>query len=303
MQSKEMPRPTLEIAGPQKTPEKPWFSRLGTAIGDTIRDVSTASDMAKDHFDGDSALLRVARGGMTVAIGLGLEKAMDDTWKRAFAGKIKIFNRPELTIDPKAVKKLEGIGLNRGKAGSSFYYLVREGTKDLMVGLLYNGLAFFSRPMLPSVEGKHLVGSAVVNAVESLLEYPKNIQSDIYDIKDLRGDATDVARRPDDLKRVEGWTARNALLALLRGSNPATQLGLGMMKDGWDRFRENLRMVQQVRRERGGLPGKKVFMPKAERSQQPWKDRRYEKKEKVYYGRGNWQQQQQEEREALEKFG
>ncbi len=295
MQPKEMPRPTVELSG---QPEKPWLPRLGTAIGDTIRDIDTASQMAKDHFDGDSAILRVARGGLTVAIGLGLEKAIDSTWKQAFAGKIKIFNRPELTIDPAMLKKLEKTGLEGGKVGSSFYYLVREGTKDLMVGLLYNGLAFFSRPMLPSVEGKQLVGSAVVNALESVLEYPQNIHADIYDIKGIRGDAADQAQRPADLTRVGDWTARNALLALLRGSNPATQLGLGMMKDGWDRFRKNWKEVQRVRKEKGGLEGKKVYMPKKEYR---WKQEDRKPQEKVYYGKSNWTKSKDEE-EALEKF-
>lgn len=302
--------PIVEKMKVEMGEKKGWVDRLKTSIGDTIRDVVTASEMAKDQFDGDSAILRVARGGMTVAIGLGLEKAIDTTWQQAFAGKIKIFHRPEVTIDAEALKKLEAIGLTKGKAGASFYYLVREGTKDLMIGLLYNGLAFFSRPMLPSVEGKHLVASAAVNAVEALFEYPQNIHLDIYDTKGIRNDPIDLNdnKKPDSLVRIKGWTTRNVLLTLLRGSNPPTQLGLGMMKDGWDRFRKNFKEVRRVRKEKGGLPGKSVHMPKDEHRGRREERRQHDHKDdKVYYGRSHWQQGSKKQglrpdEEALEKF-
>lgn len=297
---------------PERTPgkEKSWVNKLGTAIGDTISDIGTASDMAKDKFEGDSALMHAARGGLTTLLGIGLEKAIDGMWQKGFQGLEPISQRPWLEISPEAIKALEKIG----EKYPAVYRFAREGSKDVVTGMLYNGIAFFSRPMFPSIEGKHLVRSTLVNALESVIESPEYIREDIRLAPINRKTASNMDKKSVDTSQfqkndVQRSPWRENSLRILGLSNPATQLGADMITTAFSTLKRNYDEVQKARKEKGGMPGKKVEMPNSG----GYGDRKYYgnkreygnkpqyNKDKVYYGKSQWNMSPQQEEEDRAK--
>lgn len=152
--------PTPE-AGPKK--EKNWVEKIGVAVVDTFRDIGTANQMAKDTFDGSSALMQAAKGATTTLVGVGLEKAMDEYFTGVMAGSEPLINRT-----PAKFGKSFREGLDALKdTDPRMHQFVVQTAKDLMVGGAYNGLAFFTRPLLESAKAEHLVGSLLVNAADA----------------------------------------------------------------------------------------------------------------------------------------
>lgn len=356
-------------AGPKK--EKSWVEKISVAVVDTFRDIGTANQMAKDTFDGSTALMQAAKGATTTLVGVGLEKAMDEYFTGVMAGTEPLINRT-----PAKFGKSFREGLDTLKdADPRMHQFVVQTAKDLMVGGAYNGLAFFTRPLLESAKAEHLVGSLVVNAAdawgtkdpngsklrkhaiehrESLgrqkepwmkqrddakspyvesekvinggpydpykYEQPKKAKS-IFAEQDLRliqntpqyeaaqksfHEAVtkileldkELANTPIPEDKSLRW--QTFLRKYTTYSNPATLLGLSMVGQSMMTMKDNFLKVRKVRKEKGGLAGKKVEMPKKggwqdrgdrggyhaqgeRRDQHKWQD----KKDKVYYGQSN----------------
>ncbi|MBP9814209.1 hypothetical protein KBC80_03350 [Candidatus Woesebacteria bacterium] len=320
--------PTPE-AGPKK--EKNWADKLKTSVGDTISDIATANKMAKDKFEGDSAVMQVAKGGMTTLIGVGLEKALDGTWKEVMGGK-PLLERPKLVLSQETRDQLRALE----QSNTPLYHFITQASKDLATGVIYNGLAFFSRPMLKSASGEHMLASLAVDAAEAwgTKGLSSHLQAELATAKKngfLKEAGVQQARidelgssRTHDARHVYEEATKKHRAALhsagtvvipvdeslewqanfnkiLNYSNPATNLGLSMMIDGASTLFKNFKEVKKVRKEKGGLAGKKVEMPKKggwqdrgdrggfqprggdRREQHSWQD----KKDKVYYGQSN----------------
>lgn len=100
----------------------------------------------------------------------------------------------------------------------------------------------------------------------------------------------------------------------IKYNNPVTNLAVAMFTDASVTLWINYRKVHKVRKEKGGLAGKSVYMPKQDRDRgsgyrgqdkRQWEDR----KDKVYYGKSSWQQHDEpvkhdntKEEELREKF-
>lgn len=306
------------------------FARIHSAVGDTIRDVITANKMATDQFEGDSALMQIAKGGMTTLVGVGLERVLEDSFREAImvGGKGRFLDKPFVTISEKTRKELAAMRLNNTK----MYDFVYHAAKDLATGVIYNGLAFFSRPMFKSAGGEHMLTAVSLDAMEAfgtvgldthyaheeathavnaMREKRDSLRTDIkergkpapassqyhelQDLRQRRDRLDDKIRReskkiPEDQSLPWQMTARR----YLNYSNPATLLGLDMIAKGATTLVRNYTEVRKTRKEKGGLPGKSVFMPKGEGKprweRKPWtagKDvRRDEHKNPVYFGKG-----------------
>lgn len=290
--SKAPPLPPYES---QRAKEGNMLQRLNTAVGDMRRDIDTASNMAKDKFDGDDALLRIGRGGLTTLIGYSLENAIRNTFDKGFQGLDRFLERPPIKIDPQALTALE----NAGTKFPPLYHFAREGARDILTGVIFNGLAFFSRPMLPSIEGKHLVRSAFVNALESVIEDPTVIRENIEQAAANRKDGTAEANKiMGEVPQTERAEWRDKTLKVLGASNPATQLGVDMMISGVKTLLTNFKEVRKVRKEKGGLEGKPVYMPKKQWGRE--EPHNQHKDAKVYYGKSSWAKPKEEE--EIEKF-
>ncbi len=313
-------------AGPKK--EKNWAEKLKISVGDTISDIATANKMAQDKFEGDSALMQMAKGSMTTLIGVGLEKALDGTWKEVLDGK-PLLERPKLVLSEETRKQLKALE----QSNTPLYHFITQASKDLATGVIYNGLAFFSRPMLKSAGGEHMLASLAANASEAFLT--KDLGAPLrtkaaLGAKELLVNERDQVRismaestkayTPESAEKgveaffklgelnqkIDGFVIpedkrlpwQTNLNKLLNYSNPATNLGLSMMIDGVSTLFKNFKEVKKVRKEKGGLAGKKVEMPKkggwqdrgdrggyrgGHREKNNWQD----KKDKVYYGQSN----------------
>jgi len=327
-----------------------FAEKFRMSIGDTIRDVVTANKMAADKFEGDSALMQIAKGSMTTVIGVGIERILEDSFKEAIRvnGNGIFLDRPRMQFSPETRKKIEALKIDN----ASLYDFIYHASKDLATGVVYNGLAFFSRPMLKSAGGEHLMTSLAIDATEALgtrglkshfeAEKATNILASAqvtYDslAGELRnvGDPTLENQKADkfllvrqkvraerELRRLQdagipkdqtlAW--QTLLRKYLNYSNPATILGLDMIAKGGITLIKNLKEVRKVRKEKGGLPGKQVFMPKDEgrRSfgdRKPWTNNREQgnrqpyTKGTVYYGQGrssvDAKQQEEEDRAKL----
>ena len=97
-----MPLPELSKSLPERSlvKEKSVENKLGTAIGDLARDIGTANTMAKEKFDGDTALMHAARGGVTAMIGAGLKLAIDNVWNEAVSGRPLYVGRNQFNFGP-----------------------------------------------------------------------------------------------------------------------------------------------------------------------------------------------------------
>lgn len=324
------------------------LKRMYTSVGDTIRDVITANKMATEQFEGDTALMQIAKGSMTTLVGVGLERVLEDSFRDAISvgGKGRFLDKPFVTISEKTRKEIAAMRLDNTK----MYDFVYHAAKDLATGVIYNGLAFFSRPMFKPAGGEHMLTAIGMDAMEALstvglksqyaredathaLHILQNKRDDLrsaiedrgrpapntdgaYAIKELRRqrDALNNKIRRDAKKIPEDHTLSWQMTArkYLNYSNPATLLGLDMIAKGATTLVRNYKEVQKTRKEKGGLPGKSVYMPKGEGKsrweRKPWtasKDnRRDEHKDPVYFGKGqasgrNMNAQEEEDRAKL----
>lgn len=275
-------------------------------------------------------------------IGIGLERVIEDIWKDAMDGK-PLLQRPWVPLSEKTRSMLHTLE----KTNPRTYLFVTQVIKDIIGGTTYNGLAFFTRPMLESAKGEHMIASIGINAAEAL--GTKGLESQVLhreamdEFLKLEKDRTTLQAEIADLAKQTTQEAKSRLQVdteklgelntqigafvippeisirwqrklrkYLKYSNPATVLGISMIADAGVTVFEHLRQVQQVRKEKGGLPGKKVFMPKGDEhrgygDRKPFRERReYEKKpynkNVQYYGRGQWNRNMKDEEEAIEKL-
>ncbi|MEK7577695.1 MAG: hypothetical protein AAB492_03735 [Patescibacteria group bacterium] len=167
--------------GSEKGKEKPWVEKVGTKLADIVRDIDTASKMAEDTFDGDSALMRTARGVVNVGVGAGMEKATDALWTNIWQGKSELVERFRMGGD--VGEKLNNFALQDSKFNwkARSAYFVKEGVQDLAIGGFYNMiLGFRLQPMFVKAEAKHLLASLAIDAGEALFapDLPKQVQYD-----------------------------------------------------------------------------------------------------------------------------
>lgn len=331
--------------------ETGWMEKIRVSIGDAFRDFNTASEMAREHLDGDKPLLRFARGATSFGMGWLFEKATDDAFQAAFRGEGLLLGRPPIKIGESAVRQLDNLVKNHPR----IYYFLREGSQDVVIAALNNSLSFFTKSLVPSVEAKLLMWSLVADAGaaavsntndtlqgaveaalvanekqnEELMRKVEKVQRKIPDkaVEKYMGALTGLVDRLEkEGERIRDFWSdqplstpsrkkdlRKQILGLVRGglnlSNPVTLLGGEMMISSWVKFKENWDAVRKVRNEKGGLQGKTVYMPKDEHRGRYEDKRRWEdRKDKVYYGKSNWQQEPKKqeltpEEELLEKFG
>lgn len=348
MQPKEQPSLSPKESWPAGLPkyedlraqEKMTIKKLGSKLGDVVRDIDTANKMAADKFEGDTALMRTARGAATTGIGVGLEKSMNFVWDKVWQGDIPFYDKSKFgTGMAEAMNKFA----QSSDFNARMYYLIKEGTQDLSLAIFYNFLAFRSQPLLQKAEPKHLLRSLTADAIEAFTKpispnLPKQVQYEaqvstnriltqkIDEIEekvafnsgrsfyDKRNDTQsfpmgDINEKLKDRVEELGKGIRQVdepeqpprlerlLYKIVDVSNPVTQLGIDMVVSGVVELIQNFKAVRKVRAEKGGLEGKKVLMPKKD----SWKDRGndrkpYEKREynkdKVYYGKSNWREQQ-----------
>jgi len=342
--------------------------KLKTAVGDTIRDIATANKMAVDTLE-KTAFKYVLEGSVTTLIGVGLERVLEDKFIEAtrVGGEGVLLDRPWMQFSEKTRQEIQGLK----KVNPRLYHFVFNAAKDLATGVVYNGLAFFSRPMLKSVSGGHLVSSLAIDAADawgskgldteirdranqesnyavqqdkfmkdslakekavntkvSLIQERTQLYNRLFDINKMQTKigadekvVADIKSRihaldnelyripnsdsllaEDQLRTIPvdptvfGEQSKTIFRKLINSSNPATLLGIDMIIDGGATFVRNLQEVKKVRKERGGLPGKKVEMPKKDRWQPRGERRDYNNKpyashEKVYYGKSQWNSQ------------
>lgn len=325
-------------------------NKVGTYLADIVRDIGTANNMAKDKFEGNSALMQTAQGFVTGLVGVGLEYGTEQMWDRAWSNTGPIFDR--FLYIGGATGKLQKLADN-GK--SRLYYFIKEGTQDIAMGLLYNFMAFKGQPIFKKMEFKHVFTALTADAAEAFARpgVPEEVAVSLKDQKkfldvsgELRATKENLAnlehmfKKPDDYKekaseyqesisRLEaqqqqweptvvpltGWKMwlRNGFTI----SNPVTHLSLDMMSSGLNALYKNIREVRKVRSERGGLEGKKVFIPRqgGDRSsgdRRPSYDRRQSsggrytpdrkqgyQKDKVYYGQAKHNDQKRLEEYEL----
>ncbi len=348
MQPKEQPSLSPKESWPAGLPkyedlraqEKMTIKKLGNKLGDVVRDIDTASKMAADKFEGDTALMRTARGAVTTGIGVGLEKSMNFVWDRVWQGDIPFYDKSKFgTGMAEAMNKFA----QSSDFNARMYHLIKEGTQDLSLAIFYNFLAFRSQPLLLKAEPKHLLRSLTADAIEAFtkpispnlpgvvkleaqLSTNRILDAQINDLdekiafysgRSYYDKANDMQVFPmseiaeklkqrktaleGQVKQIEIPERQGKVEELIYKavdiSNPVTMLGIDMIGSGITSLIRNFREVRKVRKEKGGLEGKKVLMPKKD----SWKDRGndrkpYEKREynkdKVYYGKSNWREQQ-----------
>ncbi len=153
------------------TQEQSWFTKLGTAVADTVKDIQSANDAAKRKFDGESALMHAARGALTGAVGAGLELATDDMFSKAWRGEGPIFER--FIMGESAGKKLAALTEKNPRLS----HFVKEGTQDVALAALYNFIAYRSQPIFPQVESQHVLRSVAIDAFEA--GFVKSIPSEM----------------------------------------------------------------------------------------------------------------------------
>jgi hypothetical protein len=317
--------------------EKSSLKKLGDVVGDVLRDVSTANQMAADKFDGDSALMRTARGFVTTGIGVGLEKSMNFVWDKVWQGDIPFYDKSKFgTGMAEAMNRFA----QKSDFNARMYHLMKEGTQDLSLAIFYNFLAFRSQPLLPKAEPKHLLTALTADAMEAFVKpispnLPGKVQFDAqrgtnaivteqiealddkmaqfasrsyYDrVKDVQvSPMSDQIEKLKERKKAlqgrigelhvpeEGGNLEKFIHKFVDISNPVTVLGIDMISGGLATLIRNFKEVRKVRKEKGGLEGKKVFMPKKENwkdrggDRKPYNEKRDYSKDKVYVGKSNW---------------
>ena len=155
-----------------KAQEKPSLKKLGTIVLDMSRDINTASKMAENEFDGDSALMYAARGLVSLGVGAGMEKAMDALWENVWQGKETLIDRFKVSSD--VAKQLNSLALDTKQGAFNWKarltHVIKEGTEDISIGAIYNMiLGFRAQPLFTKVEPKHLIRSLSLDVLEALL--------------------------------------------------------------------------------------------------------------------------------------
>jgi|GEM_PF-707580 len=315
------------VSEPNK--EAGLMKKLGMFIGDTFRDIDTASKMAADTFEGDSALMHAARGAVSFGIGAGLEKATDVLWNDIWQGKAPIFDRFRLGGDVGQRMNDYALQTKPLDINKRATYFIKESTQDLSLALLYNFFAFRGQPLLPKTEAKHLLSSLALNMGEAMFAptLPKQVAYDasrgnlsiynakVAELKEKRIKLTQAGRTKreggvegqsmfqseiDELMQKgrdlgdapavyvfdegDASAPERVLRGLLNVSNPVTLLGAEWIWSGMTQFKKNWKEVQKIRKEHGGLAGKKVDVPKKE-----WHDRTPNSGyRKPFEPRGSW---------------
>jgi len=292
---------------PEKmTKEKSLFMRLGTAIADTVKDIRTANDMAKRKLDGDSALMRTARGALTGAVGAGLELATDDMFSKAWRGEGPIFER--FFMGENAGKKLAALSEKHPRVS----HFIKEGTQDVALAALYNFIAYRSQPIFTQVESRHVLRSIATDALEAgfVQSIPSEMKTVVKVIKQPKVDRWQQGRdrfkgqpqkrypmggegaekqmneffsnKPSVPKYAERSRrqAKTPIISvperqgvvgnLFNLSNPVTQLGVEMVWEGLSTFAKNYKEVRKTRKLNEWSGGKATMAPP--------------KGENVYYG-------------------
>ena len=326
------PSPMVERG--EKGKEKSIVERMSATVLDIGRDILTANKMAKEKLDGKSPFMLAAQGVTTTLVGIGLEKAMDDYLKGVMSGNDPFVNRTPAKMSTAAKEILT----NLESAHPRIHHFIVQSTKDLVVGGAYNGLAFFTRPLLESARSEDLVRSFAVNATEAMftkgLDYPiknkplldqkaelesllktnresmieatklKTVESRdrgsnaFFEIGRLKKEISEL-----DLPKDTRWEWQSLLRQYTTFSNPATLLGLDMLGKSMKALKDNYQEVRSVRKEKG-IVGKRVEMTKKFEKRE-WNNRdqggRWQgNKDKVYYGKSNWKSADQKAQEEYE---
>lgn len=317
--------PIVERVGKaqEKKTEKSIVERMSTTVLDVWRDIVTANEIAMDNFDGKSPLLVAAQGGTTTLVGIGLERVLDKTFTKGMEGGTLYFGKLQINIPDEIAKQIKDFE----NTNPRWHHFILQSTKDLLTGTIYNGLAFFSRPMFESAKGEHLVGSLAVNATEAMftkgLDYPfrqaevdlsreslnKQKDEQIRLLRDLSKSHTpesklkrtaviqEALKIGAQLKSLKDpinkpWAWQTLVRQYTTFSNPATLLGLDMMGRSMIALKDNFVEVRKVRKEKG-IVGKKVEMR--------GKDGKWQgNKDQVYYGKSNWKSADQKAQEEYE---
>jgi len=319
---------------PERAKEKSVVERMSTTVLDIGRDIVTANKKAMDNFDGKSPLLVAAQGGATALVGIGLEKVLDKTFKKGMEGGTLYFGKLQIDIPKEVADQIKGFERSHPR----WHHFILQSTKDLLTGTIYNGLAFFSRPMFESAKAEHLVGSLAVNASEAMftkglksvlvrqsavdkkaaIQSERDVwQNELTERAKLRTESalTAQANAKDKLNDLdeqlnkfiipdeEAWAWQSFLRQFTTFSNPATLLGLDMLGRSMIAFKDNLVEVRKTRKDKG-IVGKSVDMEKKYEKKE-WGNRdsggRWQgNKDKVYYGKSNWKSADQKAQEEYE---
>lgn len=280
------------------TKEQSLFQRLGVAVAETVKDIRDANDMAKRKFDGDSALMRVARGALTGAVGAGLELATDDMFSKAWRGEGPIFER--FIMGENTGKKLAKLSEQHPRIS----HFVKEGTQDVALAALYNFIAYRSQPIFTQVESPHVLRSLTADALEAgfINSIPAEMKTAVSAINQPKVDRWQHQRRrfrrPKQKKYPLGGEGSEMMMndffkkkpsadmqaARISGkntpgtvperqgvlgnvfnlSNPVTQLGLEMVWSGMTTFAKNFSELRKTRKLNEWSGGKATVSGKGE---------------------------------------
>ncbi|MBI5019730.1 hypothetical protein HZB58_05690 [Candidatus Gottesmanbacteria bacterium] len=274
---------------PEKiTKEQSLFMRLGKAAADMVSDIRSANDMAKRKFDGDSALMRVARGALTGAVGAGLELATDDMFSKAWRGEGPIFER--FVMGESAGKKLAALSEKHPRIS----HFVKEGTQDVALAALYNFIAYRSQPIFTQVESPHVLRSLAANAFEAGFvqsipdemkgaasrikekrvekwkyrggyrgnkqrapkKYPFGVEGSVMQMNDALGIHKPGQKQLLHKRTLTSVAERGMVGSIFNLSNPVTQLGVEMMWNGLSTFAKNYKELRQTRKLKDWSGGK-----------------------------------------------
>jgi hypothetical protein len=294
----QLPKEAIPPLEGKPTKEQSLFQRLGTAVAETVKDIREANDMAKRKFDGDSALMRVARGALTGSVGAGLELATDDMFSKAWRGEGPIFER--FIMGENTGKKLAKLSEQHPRLS----HFIKEGTQDVALAALYNFIAYRSQPIFTQVESPHVLRSLAADALEAgfIKTIPDEMKTAASAINQPKTDRWQQQRRrfrrpkqkkypmggegaemmmneffkkkptgENNAKRVTGKNTdtpmserQGSLGNVFNLSNPVTQLGLEMVWSGMTTFAKNFSELRKARKVNEWSGGKAASSPKGE---------------------------------------
>lgn len=291
--------PPKEVVAPQKelmTKEQSLFMRLGESMANTVKDIQTANTMAKRKFDGDSALMRTARGVLTGAVGAGLELATDDMFSKAWRGEGPIFER--FVMGERAGKKLAALSEKHPRLS----HFVKEGTQDVALAALYNFIAYRSQPIFTQVESPHVLRSLATDALEAGFiksipdemkgtaarinekkvekwpyrggyrrnklhapkKYPFGVEGSVMQMNDVLGIHKPGQKHTHRKGAPVFDSERGIVGSVFNLSNPVTQLGMEMVWEGLSAFAKNYKELRKTRKLNEWSGGKATMVPKGE---------------------------------------
>jgi hypothetical protein len=284
--------------------------------------------------------MRTARGAVSLGMGVGLEKAMDYVWDEVWSGKIPFFDKYKFgegmadNMNSFALKNdinarlyyLLKEGTQDFSIAAMYNYMAfrtqpllpKVEAKHLLGSLSADVLEAAFAPNLPretqqqALASKKNIVSGQIDRIEEKVidlsmrgrgrkEGDQNIFSE--QIEALKEQSRKKKEYIDSFFSILDPTptpVERVTRSILSFSNPVSQLGADMMVGGVMTLIKNYGEVRKVRKEKGGLPGKKVFMPKEDTrrdfgDRKPYDNKReygnkpkYNSKDKVYYGRATW---------------